>query len=81
MKPLNTRSEHSVKAYRVFLHYLERVHGLNVKELLKHLKVPRSGVDLNVPDEGDIRRTLRKAIKKNKEGLSLSYGQLIGQVT
>ncbi|MCD6562479.1 MAG: hypothetical protein J7K23_01025 [Thermoproteales archaeon] len=63
MRPLNLSLSHSVKAHRLFLHYLNERYGVNVDRFLSWMKIPRSGVDLNVPTEKDISRALSNVRK------------------
>ncbi len=57
-KPLNPKNNHSVKAYRLYYHYI----GV---EPPKHLKVPRGGVKLDIPSDAEVVTALKKACEKD----------------
>jgi len=53
-KPLDPENDHSVKAYRLLYRFLGR-------EPPEHLKVPRTGVDLRVPSDEEVARSIGRA--------------------
>jgi intergrase/recombinase len=68
-KPLDPKNDHSVKAYRLLYKFLG-------KEPPNHLKVPRTGVDLKVPNDEDIVKSISKAASYSQD-FGLIYRLLV----
>ncbi|MHA1632619.1 MAG: integrase [Candidatus Freyarchaeota archaeon] len=69
LKPLNPSHRFSVIAYRLFIHFLEDKYGLEFPQLLRELKVGRSGVDLCVPSEDEVAESLRLLKEMQEAGV------------
>ena len=59
-KPLDLKKRHPVKAYRLFLIYLNQKYEIEVDDLLKQLKTPQSGQDLKIPSDAAILESYNK---------------------
>ena len=61
---LESSSKYTIITCRLLIHFLYYVYNIDLKEYLDLLKVPRSGIDLYVPSENQIKGTLRRARRR-----------------
>ncbi len=61
---LDLSKRNRVKAYRLFLKFLEEEYGVDASGLLARLKIPPSRPDRRVPSDGEILDSLRRAPEK-----------------
>ena len=72
---LESSSKYTIITCRLLIHFLYYVYNIDLKEYLDLLKVPKSGIDLFVPSEDQVKNTLRRA--KRREDILTAYTVLL----
>ena len=72
---LKSRSKHTIITLRLVIQYLYYFHNIDLRHYLTLLKVPKSGIDLFVPSEDQIKDTLERA--KRREDILMVYTILL----
>jgi len=72
---LEGSSKYTIITCRLLIHFLYYVYNIDLKGYLDLLKVPRSGIDLFVPSEDQVRDTLRRA--RRREDILIVYTILL----
>ena len=76
-KPFNPKVRHSVVAYRLAARFLAEKENTDLTWVLKHLKIPKSGIDRKVPSEEEVLETLRFLRRERPHDIYIVYEVLL----